>query len=360
MNSPNPIAPVTEPPGPSRTSRLLLLLTIATFLVSPLSLRAVNRLVLPEIPPLGYLPSLDIRRDHEPFNATVIDRLRYGRPEWVFIGDSMLGTRIDPIQLGEMSGRGNRNVAFLFHAATGPSWWYLAFKNQLVVSGVKPRCVFFFFRDTNLTDTMWRLPGHYGRILDTVATEYEPELDRVVAERTRGVWARAYNALNRAYEIDVATMWMEPLVRHWFVRWRYPDAESRLAFEASAEKAFALEFLRADVGSDLGVARDPNFARDLPTSVLPLIIDLAQREDLHLCFVRVQRRPENGQPPQQPPALRRYVAELAAYVRSRGAAFRDDTADPEMTLDLYADGDHVSDRRRYTEIFHRRLATLFE
>lgn len=317
----------------------------------------MNRLALKEIPALGYLPSLDIRRDHEEFDDKAIERLRYGRPAWVFIGDSMLGTRIDPLQFANMSGRGN--AAFLYHAATGPSWWYLAFKNQLVASGVKPRCVFFFFRDTNLTDTMWRLAGHYGHALDRVATSYEPELDGLVAARTRGAWAQIHNVINRTYEVDVATMWMEPLVRRWFVRWRYPDTQSRRAFEVSEEKAFALEFLRSDVGSDLSVADHPDFARDLPTSVLPLILDLAEQNDLHLCFVRVQRRPENGHAPQTP-GLQRYVSDFAAYVQSRGASFRDDTDDPEMTLDLYSDGDHVRDRRRYTEIFHRRVAMLLE
>lgn len=345
---------------PKQASRLLLAATIVTFLISPLSLRAVNRLVLDEVPSPGYLPSLGLRRSHQPFDAQAVDRLRYGHPEWVFIGDSMLGTRIDPLYLGEISSSGNQNVAFLYRAATGPGWWYLAFKNQLVASGVKPRCVFFFFRDGNLTDTTWRLGGLYGRDLDWVAGPSEPELDRLVAARTTGVWSKIYRAANDIYEVDLAAMWMEPLVRRWFVRWRFPDEEGRAAFEAATERTFGLEFLRADVGSDLGAAENLDFDRDVSTSVLPLILDLAQKEQIPVCFVRVQRRPTNGLPPEQPAALRRYVAALAAYVQSRGATFHDDTNDPEMTLDLYSDGDHVGDRRRYTEIFHRRLATLFE
>lgn len=341
-------------------STALLALTIATLVVFPLSLRAVNRMVVSETPPPGYLPSLELRRPREPFQQQVVDRLRYGNPAWVFIGDSMLGTRIDPTHLGGISSTGRENVSFLYRAATGPAWWYLAFKNQLVASGVKPRSVFFFFRDTNLTDTMWRLAGLYGRDLDWVAAEHEPELDRLVAARTRGVWSRLYSAVNRTYEVDIAAMWMEPLVRRWFVRWKYPDLEAGQTFEASAEGAFGIEYLRADVGSDLAASAPASFARDLPTSVLPLILDLAERERLRVCFVRVQRRPENGHSPTQSPALQRYVADLASYVQSRGASFRDDTDDPEMTLDLYADGDHVGDRRRYTEIFHRRMATLFQ
>jgi hypothetical protein len=67
----------------------------------------------------------------------------------------------------------------------------------------------------------------------------------------------------------------------------------------------------------------------------------------------------NDRPPDQSPALVRYVADLEAWLESQGALFHDDTGDPEMTLDLYEDGDHVGDRRRYTEIFRKRLDPLF-
>jgi len=78
-----------------------------------------------------------------------------------------------------------------------------------------------------------------------------------------------------------------------------------------------------------------------------------------VCFVRVQRRPINNRPPEQSPELQRYVADLKGWLESNGACFHDDTGDPEMTLDLYEDGDHVGDRRRYTEIFRKRLDPLF-
>ncbi len=138
------------------------------------------------MPSPGYLPSLEIRRPHEPFRELAIEELLAGNPRWVFIGDSMLGTRIDPNHLGRISTSGDEFVSFLYHAATGPAWWYLAFKNQLVASGVKPRMTFIFFRDTNLTDTMFRLEAQYGRALDEVATPSEPELDALVAAHRQG------------------------------------------------------------------------------------------------------------------------------------------------------------------------------
>jgi hypothetical protein len=330
--------------------------------VVPLSLGPINRAVVGSLPPLGYLPSLEIRRPHQLFRVQNIEELRFGKPRWVFIGDSMLGTRIDPIHLGRISTAGHEGVSFLYHAATGPAWWYLTFKNHLLASGVKPRMTFIFFRDTNLTDTMFRLEGHYGHALDEVATASEPELDRLVAAHRKGRWYRVHRVVDGVYEADLATSWMEPLLRRWWVRWKDPRRETVERFEWNLEQVFSVDAIRYDVGADLAqsdVTDVPDFHRDLPVSVLPLIVDLSKQHGLPVCFVRVQRRPVGNRPPEQSPALQRYVAEMKAWIEASGACFHDDTGDPEMTLDLYEDGDHVADRRRYTEIFRKRLDPFF-
>lgn len=339
-----------------------LVLVLAGVLVMPLSLRAINRVVIGAPPSLGYLPSLELRRGHNAMRTEVIDDLRHGQPTWVFIGDSMMGTRIDPIHLGEISTTHDELVSFLFHPATGPAWWYLAFKNHLVASGVKPRAVFVFFRDTNLTDTMFRLESLYGRGfgLDDVALPAEPELDAIVAARKRGVWAAVHRLFVRVYETDIATGWMEPAIRRWFVNWRYPTGAGRQAFDQLLNERFDLANLRADVAADLSAANDAaDFHRDLPTSVLPLMIDLAKQHGLQLCFVRVQRRPNGTTPPPQSESLKRYVADLKAWLEANGALFHDDWGDPEQPEAIYADGDHVRDRRHYTEVFRKRLDPLF-
>jgi hypothetical protein len=67
----------------------------------------------------------------------------------------------------------------------------------------------------------------------------------------------------------------------------------------------------------------------------------------------------NNQPPPQSDALKRYVADLKAWIEANGGIFHDDTGDPEQTLDLYEDGDHFGNRRRYTEILRKRFDPLF-
>jgi hypothetical protein len=339
---------------------LALVLVAGAALVTPLSLRALNRLAVGAPPGLGYLPALEISRHHRPFNTQPIENLRYGKPAWVFIGDSMMGTRIDPVYLGEVSSTHDEIVSFLFHPATGPAWWYLSFKNHLVASGITPRAVFVFFRDTNLTDTLFRLDSLYGNALDEAAHEIEPDLNRIVGARRAGMWAAVHTAAVRAYETDVATGWMEPAIRRWFVDWRFPDSASRARFDQTLNERFDLANLRSDVAADLaGANESADFARDLPTSVLPLMLTLAKEHGIQLCFVRVQRRPHGATPPAQSENLQRYVRELKAWLESNGALFHDDWGDPELPESIYADGDHVRDRRHYTAVFRKRLDPLF-
>jgi hypothetical protein len=141
-----------------------------------------------------------------------------------------------------------------------------------------------------------------------------------------------------------------------------PSRRRRAELMTQLNERFGLDHLRRMEAADVDAAEpDVSFARDVDRSVLPLMLRDARRAGLTLCFVRVQRRPSANRPPQQSPALRRYVDALRSYVTEQGALFHDDTGDPAMTLDLYEDGDHLarSARRFYTEHLYSRLQTYF-
>ena len=103
--------------------------------------------------PPSYLPALERSRERKPFDEGVVSGLKSMDSGIVIIGDSMAG-RVEFRHLGDVT---HEIVAPLIQNATGSAYWYLAFKNYVVASGVQPKWILVFFRDTNLTDPMFRL-----------------------------------------------------------------------------------------------------------------------------------------------------------------------------------------------------------
>ena len=342
----------------SRFAWLSLVAVLAGALAGPLGLRAVNAAIRsPEARP-SYIPSIESPRARRPFDEEAVRALREAANDYVLIGDSMAGTRIDPGHLSRLLG--GRGAAALFHPGSGSAYWYLAFKNLVVTAGLHPKAVIVFFRDENLTDPLFRV---YPGALDRVARSHEAALDQILAARSEGAYYRVHAAARALYEYDQTRTWIEPVI----ARAPLPLAAGRRARKTLLDeldtRLFTVEALRpmaaADMGSGSGAAYD--FAAALPTSVLPEIIRLSRLSGIRVAFVRVQRRPTPEGPPAQSPALQRYVRDLRQYLESNGAVVHDDWGDPELPLSVYEDGDHVKRefKRLYTELFVRRNPEIF-
>ena len=335
-------------------TRAHLFLAAAGLLLLPLALRAANHLHPPSNLQPSYLPALEGPRSRAPFNAEPIDDLRLMKPSWIVIGDSMAGSRFDPPLFRRLT---SSEVAPLLWAGSGPSWWYLAFKNWVVPSGVHPRAVFVFFRDTNLTDVMFRIDAFWA--LDTVALAREDDLNAAVARRQGTPLYRVREGIDGLYEAPQARRWLEPLVEQWPARAMFAYRRPRARFLEQLNTRLGLGHLRPMDAADMQETddRDTDFDGSVDQSTLPLMLRDARRASLCLCFVRVQRRPERGRPPYQSPALRQYVVKLRRYIEQRGGVLVDDTGDPAQDPAWYGDGDHLTDegRQRYTEIFVARL-----
>jgi hypothetical protein len=331
-----------------------LLLAAAGLLIVPLGLPAVSHFsAVANLPP-SYLPALSAPRERKPFEAGRISDLARMNPGLVVIGDSMAGSRIDPALLAQLTGR---VTAPLLYAGSGPAWWYLALKNWVIASGIRPRAVIVFFRDTNLTNVLFRIDATWS--LDTAALEREDDLNAAVARRRGTPFYRVRDAFDRLYRAEEARRWAEPAVNEWPARVLFPYRRPRAAFLAQLNDRFGLDHLRPMAAADMQATedREADFDGFVDKSQLPLMLREARQAGLTLVLVRVQRRPVGGRPPEQSPALQRYVARLKAYIEANGAIFMDDTGDPAQTLELYEDGDHLSreGRRRYTEMFAARL-----
>jgi hypothetical protein len=126
---------------------------------------------------------------------------------------------------------------------------------------------------------------------------------------------------------------------------------------------FQLDRLRPFTAADIAQMDESlaDFEGRLPRSVLPTMVKLARANGLRLCFVRVKRRPgPDGVRVDQSEALRHYMAALRHWLTQQGQSLIDDSDDPRLTLDMYADGDHVraAARDRYTEIFNEKVRAL--
>lgn len=339
-----------------RLAAIVLVALLLPLLWHPLMARLSTREVQP-----SYLPALEASRERIAFRPGPIDDLKRLKPAYVFIGDSMLGTRIDP---GYLAGLVGQDVALLARAGTGPAYWYLSFKNYLIASGERPKVVFFFFRDLNMTDPLFRLTGPFRWSLDEVALAEEPALNDVIAARMRGPWFRVHNAANAFYNVDRANAWAERQLYDWPTRlWTDDEPARRKWLDDLNFGIMGLDRLRPMAAADLQAAeeQEADFNRNMPRSVLPLIVDLAKQHGITVCFVRVQRRPIGNKPPPQSERLQAYMRDFKAYAEREGMVLHDDTGDQMQTLAMYEDGDHIAreHRQRYTRQFRVNLNRLF-
>lgn len=341
--------------GTARQGVLSILVVLAGTALIPLGLRAVNGFLPGAEAKASYIPTIETPRQREPFDEAAASAVREAQPQYVVIGDSMAGVRINPATLSKQVGR---TVAGLYHPGSPVAYWYLAFKNLVVQNQLKTiRGAVFFFRDDQLTTQVDVDP----LLLDRVARAEEPELDRVLATHRLGRFARVHRAARSAYEYDRTRVWLEPRLT------RAPAvvADDPAALLASINtEVFALGRLRKFEASDLAQADDEmlDFDRQVDRSLLPAILQMAQDAGIRVAFVRAQRRPTETGPPPQSEALTAYLQKLEAYLAARGAYYHDDRGDPDQPLSIYADGDHLTGRGRelYTSRFAERHARFFQ
>ena len=346
-----------------RRQLLSLIAVIAGALLLPLGLRAINAVLPGAAAHSTYLPTLETPRPREPFDEAAAAALREAQPEFLIIGDSMAGIRVDPRHLSRVTGR---SVAGLFQQGAPVAFWYLQLKNLVIGNGLqKVRGVVFFFRDDQLTTQV----EVNGPVLDRVARDSEPELDRVLASHRLGVFSDVHRTARAVYQFDRTRVWLEPRLI------RAPTFALRASADKTADtpadlvdainnEIFGLDKLRKFEAADLPQAQEEflDFDARVNRSLLPELLRLADSANIRLAFVRVQRRPAPNGPPEQSAALARYVEDLRAYVTARGASFHDDRGDPDQPLSVYADGDHLRSDQRipYTERFARSHAAFFQ
>ena len=341
-----------------RAQVLSLCAVLAGAAVVPLGLRAVNAALPGADVRASFAPTIETPRQRDGFDEAAARDLRAAQPEFVVIGDSTAGNRIDPRHLSRITGR---SVAGIFQVGSPVAYWFLVLKNLVAENELRNiKGVLIFFRDDQLTTQVEADPA----ALDTIAREYEPELDRVWSSYRFGRFSGVHRVARSAYHFDRTRVWLEPRLTRAPAEVAASSLPPAGLLHSINTEIFALDRLRAFEAADLpqseGEALD--FAANVDRSLLPEFIRVAGRAGIRLGFIRVQRRPGPDGPPVQSDELQRYVHDLRSYLEARGVYYGDDYGDPLLSLDRYADGDHLRPDARipYTENCAKQHARFFQ
>jgi len=297
------------------------------------------------------------------FDVTPLSELKAmnPKPEVVLIGDSMLGTRIDPEVLDRLS---DAPVFVNILEGSASARWYLYLKNYLAESGVNPKHVVVFFRDRYLTDPVFRTSAQYQELLHQAMKPDEPVVDRLL----EGQDSTRFAKLAKFFEWLYPSQQLRERVADYVVLRAQKITDSVTPdgtdFDVALDRTFDIDLLRSDMPSELA-SENLNQAAFDPSpdkSFLPHIVELAKQNGWHLTFYRVKRRPQEGDIRTDEPELIDYIADLREYLNANGADLVDVTNDDTLGMKFYSDGDHVSEemRPRYTEQFFERNRELFQ
>ena len=298
------------------------------------------------------------------FDGQLLTELDAASPAYVFIGNSMLTSRIDEHVLAAHLGE---HCCFLLSTGGAESaWTHQALKNVVLAARQRPKVVFIFFRDAFLTQPTYRATDRYWWRIEHLSHDNEPELNRAMTlSRT---WQEQMEfRLGEIYPVQKVRD-QASLTLSWIASELVTPGRVRYGQSAGAkyDTLFDLDKLRSVEADDTafgdqGIAEFDFDARIGP-SLLPSMIRLAKLGGVKLVFVRVQRRPTASGPPAQSPELRSYIAKLQAYFAANGVQYYDFTGDPQLTLDHYLDGDHIRPQWKpeSTQLFLTRLQAMFQ
>jgi len=272
------------------------------------------------------------------------DRVDTDQPEIVLLGDSTLQKAVDPDLLSRLTGR---RISKFDVPGSASAFWYLVIKNDIIHAKHPPGAVAIIFRDTILTAPGYRVHGRYFIQLDEFAAKQEPTLlDRSYLNLMNPLekWLEQYFPLYGAsgqirQEIDG---W----IRYSLPRWLNCD---RACTDYSIYQALTsgdlepgqLQSAVAAAEQYLYTPSQLNFKRQLDRSYLPEIIRLTQEKRIQLILVRLKNETA-GRGNTETSAVRRYMDDLAAYLRAQDVPLLDYGTDLRLKSEFFRDTLHLN------------------
>jgi hypothetical protein len=296
----------------------------------------------------------DIKKEH----LKAIDE---NHPKIVLVGDSVLERGVDADLLSSLTGEKSYAI---YVPGSGTAAWYLLIKNVILESDNRPQYIAILFRNTMLTVPQYRTTGRYRELLDDYAARNEPVLMKLAfinemhpTERFFQQYVPIYSARwEIRKELDDILRYLPASILLGCDR-ECTDNNVKSIFGREVD-LIALSQALEDAASTLYAPEEMDFEEQVEDSFLPYIIELAQKNNVKLIFIRT------GIIGSEPSALDDYNKSLDAYLLKQENVFLINFRnDPRIKEEFYySDGLHFNEfgMAEFTKLLGNELIKLFE
>ena len=303
--------------------RYLSILTLPVILIAYIALPAVPSLVL------GYEP--------EQFDHKSIENLEQQNPSLIFLGNSILDTRIDPKTVSEITGIPTQSLAINGSAA---GIWYLQLKNIIGQTSIKSPIVHIFFYDNLITQPISTTGGSNKNLIEPLLV-YPEELFFSISRDT------SWN--------DDLTLSIYPIIK------RREEIKTYLNQFASLFSSIDSESVQFKIDSfgkrqtllKPNIRKYKPFYEEIENSFLPAIIQIAKEKKIDLVLVKTSKNPSISTKIEIQILQKSYVENLSSYLNSNGVHFIDMTGVDWIDATMFYDSAHIRSRYKihYTKLF---------
>ena len=307
--------------------RYLSILTLPVILIAYIALPAVPSLVL------GY--------ELEQFDHKSIEKLEQQNPSLIFLGNSILDTRIDPKTVSEITEIPTQSLAI---NGSAPGIWYLQLKNIIGQTSIKSPIVHIFFYDNLITQPISTTGGSNKNLIEPLLV-YPEELFFSISRDTS--WK------------DNLTLSIYPIIK------RREEIKTYLNQFASLFSSIDSESVQFKIDSfgKRQIVLKPNtrkyypFYEEIEKSFLPAIIQIAKEKKIDLVLVKTSKNPSISTKIQVQILQKSYVENLSSYLNSNGVHFIDMTEVDWIDAAMFYDSAHIRSRYKihYTELFTKNF-----
>lgn len=287
-----------------------------------------------------------------------IQGIEQSQPGFVLLGDSTLYEGVDPVLLAEGLGQPVYEMAT---PGSGTAAWYLQIKNIILESTYRPGYIVIFFRNTMLTAPQYRTTGRYFALLDDYATKNEALVSDLAfvnqmspLERFAEQYIPLYTArVEIRDDLDNAIRYLPPRLLGCD---RDCTNEAVSSIFGREVDPVALNLVQEDASKTLYAQEELNFEAQVQTSLLPYMIELAQKNNIQLVFVRTRIfGPE--------PEMSDYRNKLDSYLLQQDGVFLlDYWNDPRIIESYYVDSLHMNavGKQEFTKILAKEINAIIQ